>query len=214
MVKPQQKISGCWRTSHGAERFLTPQLSLDDAHERPRRAGRPRATGRRAAMAAHPGPDLSAVRSGRPAIISAWANDLATTSASSRRQLPRAPAARGHPPPGADPESSLLDAIANGELDDHLTALADAVHARHHLLDTVRSATVLAQLRIGDDVRINHTIRPQYLRGLHGTIVDLDDERVTVCLHRPVGRFHSGELRCPPLTLDKLASELKSYRQG
>jgi hypothetical protein len=99
----------------------------------------------------------------------------------------------------------LLDAIANGELDDHLTALANAVGARHHLIDTVRSATVLAQLHVGDDVRINHTIRPQYLRGLHGTIVDLDDERATVCLHRPVGRFHTGEIRCPPLTLEKLA---------
>ena len=126
-----------------------------------------------------------------------------------QRRLPPPTAAHKTPPrpssPQADPERSLLDAIANGELDEHLTALADAVHARHHLIDTVRSATVLAQLRIGDDVRINHTIRPQYLRGLHGTIVELDDERATVCLHRPVGRFHSGEIRCPPLTLEKLA---------
>jgi len=124
-----------------------------------------------------------------------------------QRQLPST-AARPTPPPSspqADPERSLLDAIASGELDDHLTALADAVGARHHLIDTVRSATVLAQLHVGDDVRINHTIRPQYLRGLHGTIVDLDDERATVCLHRPVGRFHTGEIRCPPLTLEKLA---------
>lgn len=124
-------------------------------------------------------------------------------------QIPPPTAARTTPPrpssAHADPERSLLDAIANGELDDHLTALADAVHARHHLIDTVRSATLLAQLRIGDDIRINHTIRPQYLRGLHGTIVELDDERATVCLHRPVGRFHTGEIRCPPLTLEKLA---------
>lgn len=125
-----------------------------------------------------------------------------------RPQLP-APAAkqttRPRPAPDEiDPERSLLHAIANGELDDHLTALADAVHARHHLIDTVRSATILAALCVGDDVRINHTISPRYLRGLHGTITDLDDERATVCLHRPVGRFHTGEIRCPPLTLDKL----------
>ncbi len=131
----------------------------------------------------------------------------------SRRHQPQRPA----PPPGAQtgprrpahapdaPERSLLEAIAAGELDDHLTALADAVDARHHLLDTVRSATALAQLCVGDGVRVNHTISPRYLRGLHGTIIELDDQRATVCLHRPVGRFHTGEIRCPPLTLEKLA---------
>lgn len=124
-------------------------------------------------------------------------------------QLPPPTASRTTPPrkpvPEADPERSLLDTIANGDLDDHLSAIADAVDARRHLIDTVRSATILAQLRVGDDVRINHTISPQYLRGLRGTVTELDDQRATVCLHRPVGRFHSGEIRCPPLTLEKLA---------
>lgn len=109
------------------------------------------------------------------------------------------------PPASIAPSHSLLDAIANGELDEHLTALADAVHARHHLRHTVRSATALAELCVGDEVRFNHTVSPRYLQGLHGTIVELDDERATVCLHRPVGRFHTGEIRCPPLTLEKLA---------
>lgn len=115
-------------------------------------------------------------------------------------QAEAAPAASS----SADPERSLLQAIADGDLDDHLTALADAVHARHHLLHTVRSATALAELCVGDHVRINHTINPQYLRGLHGTVIDLDDERATVCLIRPVGRFHTGEIRCPPLSLERL----------
>ena len=128
-----------------------------------------------------------------------------------RPQLPAPPAKPTTPsrPPSAhiDPERSLLHAIANGELDDHLTALADAIHARHHLLDTIQSATALSQLCVGDHVQINHTIKPRYLHGLHGTtIIDDDDERATVCLHRPVGRFHTGEIRCPPLTLDKLAT--------
>jgi hypothetical protein len=128
---------------------------------------------------------------------------------SRRRHQPQLPAARKtpSPPPPAKPtgpERSLLDAIANGDLDDHLTALADAVQARHHLLHTVRSSTALAELCVGEHVRINHTISPRYLHGLHGTVMELDDERATVCLHRPVGRFHTGEIRCPPLTLDKL----------
>jgi hypothetical protein len=107
-------------------------------------------------------------------------------------------------PSSSAPERLLLDAIAAGELDEHLVALADAVHARRALLHTVRSANAIAELCIGDPVQINRNVRPGYLRGEHGVIVDLDDHAVTVRLLRPVGRFRSGELRCPPLALDKL----------
>src|SRR5215211_551806 len=81
--------------------------------------------------------------------------------------------------PHARPERSLLDAIAAGDLDDHLTALADAIAARHHLLHTVRSAAALADLCVGDDVRINHTASPRYLHGLHGRVIALADQTAT-----------------------------------
>jgi len=103
-----------------------------------------------------------------------------------------------------EPERSLLDAIAAGELDSHLTAIADAVHARRYLLHTVRSATALAELCIGDVVRINHTVSPQYLHGAYATIVAMDDRTATVQLQRPVGRFRSGQIRCPALALDRV----------
>lgn len=102
------------------------------------------------------------------------------------------------------PERLLLDQLAAGELDHHLVAIADAVHARRALLHTVRAATAIAELCIGDPVRINRNVRPGYLQGEHGVIIDLDDHSVTVRLLRPIGRFRSGELRCPPLALDKL----------
>lgn len=120
----------------------------------------------------------------------------------SRHQQSLRPAAA--PAPSSDRERSLLQAIADGELDAHLTALADAVDARRHLLHTVRSATALAALCVGDQVQINHMISPRYLQGLHGTVTAVDDHRATVCLHRPVGRFHSGEIRCPPLALTRI----------
>lgn len=106
--------------------------------------------------------------------------------------------------PPEDPERLLLDTIANGELDEHLAALADAIHCRRELLHTIRSATALAELCIGDAVRINRNVRPRYLYGQDGVIVDLDDHSVTVRLLRPVGRFRSGEIHCPPLALEKL----------
>jgi hypothetical protein len=101
-------------------------------------------------------------------------------------------------------ERSLLAAIADGELDDHLIALAEAVRARQDLLHTVRSAAALAGLCVGDYVRLGHAVRPRYLAGLHGTVIDVDALTVTVRLPEPIGRFRSGTVRCPPLALDRL----------
>ncbi|MGA2926272.1 MAG: hypothetical protein ABSG43_09805 [Solirubrobacteraceae bacterium] len=99
----------------------------------------------------------------------------------------------------------LLDQIAAGELDPHLTAIADAIDARVELLETIKSAKALATLNIGDRVRFNHHTRPQYLRGVEGVIIELDNRTATVCIHQPLGRFRSGEIRrCPPLLLDRL----------
>ena len=60
-------------------------------------------------------------------------------------------------------------------------------------------------LNIGDRVRFNHHTRPQYLRGVEGTVIELDHHTATVCVHQPIGRFKRGEShRCPPLLLDRL----------
>jgi hypothetical protein len=103
------------------------------------------------------------------------------------------------------PEALLLDQIVAGALDPHLTAIAEAVRARSVLLRTVSSAKALARLTVGDRVRINHHATPRYLEGVEGTVTALDDQSATVCVHRPVGRFKSGEIRCPPLVLDRLS---------
>lgn len=102
------------------------------------------------------------------------------------------------------PQRQLVDAIADGELDEHLVAIADAVHARRGLLHAVNSATALAELCVGDTVMFNRRIRPRYLENELADITELDERWVTVRLWRPVGRFHEGELHCPPLALRKL----------
>src|SRR5437879_20041 len=88
-----------------------------------------------------------------------------------------------------DPERRLLDAIASGELDEHLVAIADAIHARRELLHTVRSATAIAELCVGDTVMLNGNVRPRYLAHELAVITELDDHWVTLRLARPVGRF-------------------------
>jgi hypothetical protein len=108
---------------------------------------------------------------------------------------------RAVPPCAA--ERSLLDAIAEGELDDHLAAIASAVDARRRLLHTIDSSHMLATLCVGDRVRIGQRVSPRYLAGLDGTIVELDDRAATVRLDSPIGRFESGRVHCPPLVLEK-----------
>jgi hypothetical protein len=141
----------------------------------------------------------------------------AMSKRSRRRARPTAGAAAPRelntaPPPAdtqtrspAQPERLLLDQIAAGELDAHLTAIADAIYARQELLETINSAKALAMLNVGDRVRFNHHTRPQYLRGVEGVVIELDQHTATVCVHGPVGRFRSGEIRqCPPLLLNRL----------
>jgi hypothetical protein len=98
----------------------------------------------------------------------------------------------------------LLDQIADGELDPHLVAIAAAVRARHELLHTVNSQKALATLCVGDLVRINRHASPQYLHGVHGVVTDLDGHTAVVSVHRPIGHFKNGQIRCPPLVLDRL----------
>jgi hypothetical protein len=105
-----------------------------------------------------------------------------------------------------DPERQLLDAIASGELDEHLVVIADAVHARRELLHTVSSATAIAQLCVGETVMLSGNVRPRYLAQELAVITELDDHWVTLRLARPVGRFRDGWLRCPPLAVRKLTS--------
>jgi hypothetical protein len=49
----------------------------------------------------------------------------------------------------------------------------------------------------------NGSIRPRCPRHEAAVITELDDHWVTARLRRPVGRFRDGEVRCPPLALQK-----------
>jgi hypothetical protein len=120
---------------------------------------------------------------------------------------------RPKPPPSRsvavppDLVQAVVEAIARGELDDELGVLGAVINERVRLLATARSMQTLASLRVGDRVRINHSAKPNYLHGQPGTVTGWAGQNVIVQLDRPVGRFTSGELRCPPLVLEPLAPE-------
>ncbi len=118
-----------------------------------------------------------------------------------RRPQPR-PAPQPPPAAPADLVQAVVEAIARGELDDELAVLGAVINERVRLLATARSMTTLASLRVGDRVRINHSAKPNYLHGRAGTVSGWAGQNVIVQLDQPVGRFTTGELRCPPLVLE------------
>ena len=125
-----------------------------------------------------------------------------------RRSLAAVPPPATPPPSGAESAATgiqaLVERIHAGELDAELPVLATAIAERQQLLAAAHSLITRASLRVGDRVRINHHARPLYLHGHTGTVAGFYGQSVIVRLDQPVGRFVIGELRCPPLTLDRL----------
>ena len=126
-----------------------------------------------------------------------------------RRPLAAVPPPTTPPPGGADTAANLqalVERIQAGELDAELPVLAAAIAERQQLLAAAQALITRASLRVGDRVRINHRARPLYLHGRTGTVAGFYGQSVIVRLDQPVGRFVTGELRCPPLALDRQGS--------
>jgi hypothetical protein len=128
-----------------------------------------------------------------------------------RRPLAAVPPPATPPPGGADTAGAgipaLVEHIQAGELDAELPVLAAAIAERQQLLAAAHALITRASLRAGDRVRINHHARPLYLHGRIGTVAGFYGQSVIVRLDQPVGRFVTGELRCPPLALDRPGPE-------
>ena len=128
-----------------------------------------------------------------------------------RRPLAAVPPPTTPPPGGADTAAAgiqaLVERIQAGELDAELPVLGAAIAERQQLVAAAHALITRASLRVGDRVRINHRARPLYLHGQVGTVAGFSGQSVIVRLDQPVGRFVTGELRCPPLALDRLGPE-------
>lgn len=113
-------------------------------------------------------------------------------------------------PDGIDAEvgiDGLIARITTGRHDHHLDLLSHAINERQRLLADRRNAQALASFEVGDRVRINHHARPLYLHAATGTVTGWVGQKIVVQLDHPVGRFTSGQLRCPPLILEPLSPE-------
>ncbi|HZE17399.1 MAG TPA: hypothetical protein VE197_17800, partial [Mycobacterium sp.] len=77
--------------------------------------------------------------------------------------------ARNNPAPGPA-HDDLAQQVLSGQLDTQLPALIEAINRRRKTIQNQNTAAALANLRVGDRVRIGHDVSPQYLHGRHGEI--------------------------------------------
>lgn len=100
--------------------------------------------------------------------------------------------------------TALGRAIAAGLLDDDMWVVIEAVNRRMAAIDQQRRQNALTTFALHDPVRFADNAKPQYLRGATGEIHEFYEDKIVVCLDRPLGKFKSGHVRCPPEVLERI----------
>ncbi|MGH8989478.1 MAG: hypothetical protein ACRDXC_12940 [Acidimicrobiales bacterium] len=95
-------------------------------------------------------------------------------------------------------------AIGAGLLDDDMWVVIEAVNRRMGVIDELRKQSALAAFALHDRVRFADNTKPQYLRGATDEIHEFYEDKIVVCLDRPLGGFKSGHVRCPPQVLERI----------
>lgn len=89
--------------------------------------------------------------------------------------------------------TDILNAIASGQLDDHLSDIGHACNHRHRARGQENRST----FSIGDEVILSG-LKPKYINGHRATITAIHQSKATIELtNGPVGRFQGDALRVP-----------------
>ncbi|MGC8463180.1 MAG: hypothetical protein ACP5P9_05875 [Acidimicrobiales bacterium] len=80
----------------------------------------------------------------------------------------------------------------------------EAINRHMAVIGNQRKQRVLASFALHDRVRFADNAKPQYLRGATGEIHEFCEDKIVVCPGRPLGKFTSGYVRCPPEVLERI----------
>ena len=103
--------------------------------------------------------------------------------------------------------NEVINSIEDGNCDDDLAAILDAVRSRQKVL----AARNVRDLSPGDTVRFSNAIRPKYLVGKTATVVKLNKKTVVVDCPEDAsyGRFSgSSNVRCPNALIEGRTEEV------
>ncbi len=100
--------------------------------------------------------------------------------------------------------TELLEAIADGSMDQHEQTIRDALRRR----ETMRGMTKIATIQVGDKVVFNDKVHPAYLTGFPCTVVKVNQTTVSVRIdesHRArAGKWGLGTTKCPINMVNKV----------
>lgn len=83
----------------------------------------------------------------------------------------------------------LIDSMT----DEELNSLVDYIRVTYKTRSAQRNAKARAELSVGCRVKLVGNYKPQYLKGLTGTVTEFKNTRISVKLDcGPVGKFRSG----------------------
>lgn len=107
--------------------------------------------------------------------------------------------------------STIASHILEGQHDDDLDVIRDAIRSRAEIIRTQDAAKLRAQLRKGTKVRTTGNLSPKYLLGLTGKVKAVNGEKADVTFDEPfmLRRYqhsheHYGHLGIPLTCLEKV----------
>ena len=105
--------------------------------------------------------------------------------------------------------TTIIQDILNGQYDDQIDTLSDALHSRRKIVRQTSIAQTMLTVGVGDTVKFSN-IRPKYMVGAIGEVVDKKRTKLGVKLisgnipHN--GRFRIGEtLSVPASCVEKVS---------
>ena len=97
--------------------------------------------------------------------------------------------------------NSLLIDIRNGFYDEALDTINNTIQRRRNYL----AADLFDEIHIGEQLRFNSKVRPQYLRGKLVEVTGKKNKNLVVKLiDGPSGRFRGDNITCPPDLLERI----------
>jgi|SRR5215472_10767333 len=98
---------------------------------------------------------------------------------------------------------NIMAQILDGQHDDNLTAIVNAVHERRNALSRIR----MTNISINDTIRFTSGIRPTYLAGLTAKVRRVNGKSVVVDIDADpkFGRFAGKRnVRCPASVIERV----------
>lgn len=95
----------------------------------------------------------------------------------------------------------MLEKIISGDYDSNLDKIISAVQTRRNILSQIK----FLNFNVGDSIKFNSLVKPRYLIGQNGKIIEKRAKKVTIKLDDPpmAGRFNGGVIVTPVSLLEK-----------